>query len=189
MFSQTCVKNSVQGGGVSQHALGQTAPFPRETTPGRHPASQADTPGQTLPWADTALGRHTPPQADTPLPRQTHPSPGRHPSGQTPLWADTPLGRHPSGQTPLWADTPLGRHPSGQTVLWADSPSWQTPPLGRHTRPQGRHTPPQADTPHPRADTPSRWLLQWTVRILLECILVRHAIITLMTAHLCMKLQ
>ena len=47
-------------------------------------------------------------------------------------------------------------------------------PLGRH--PPGRH--PQGDTPlgrPPRADTPpSRRLLQRTVHILLECILVTH---------------
>ena len=46
-----------------------------------------------------------------------------------------------------------------QTPPWAD-----TPPPGR--QPLGRHLP--ADTP-----PPSRRLLQWTVRILLECILVQ----------------
>ena len=56
---------------------------------------------QIRPWADT-------------FHRQT-PSIGRHP----PL-ADTPLGRHPTGQTPPWAD-PLGRHPR------EDRPG-QTPP-------------------------------------------------------------
>ena len=82
MFSQACVKNSVQGG-VSQHALGQTPCW--------------DTP----PWADT-------PRADTPLghtPLGRHPSLGRHtpatPSGQIPL-----LGTPPSADTPPWADTP-----------------------------------------------------------------------------------
>ena len=71
--------------------------------------------------------------------------------------ADTPLCRHPSWadstppprQTPAWADTPLGRHPPGQ------APPEQTPP--------------------PRADNPPRWLLQRTVRILRECILVISA--------------
>ena len=78
--------------------------------------------------------------------------------------------------TPPWADTPR------QTLLWADTPWVDTPPAdthrrqtytGRHPRqtPLGRHpagqTPPQADTP-----PPSRQLLQRTVRILLECILV-----------------
>ena len=42
------------------------------------------------------------------------------------------------------------------------------PPLGQ--TPPGRHTPPRADTT-PRADA-LRWPLQWTVCILLECILV-----------------
>ena len=55
-------------------------------------------------------------------------------------------GRHPPlCRQPSQVDTPLGRHPLGRT------------PLGRH--PPGRHTPP-------------RLLLQRTVRILLECILV-----------------
>ena len=64
--------------------------------------------------------------------------------------ADTPPGRHPPGQTPPpWADTPsLGRHPL----------PGQTPHLDRYPLP-GRHP-------------PLRWLLQRTVRILLECILV-----------------
>ena len=51
---------------------------------------------------------------------------------------------HPSGQTPF---------PSGQTPLWAVTPHGQTPPMGRHP-------------------SPSRRLLQRTVCILLECILV-----------------
>ena len=86
-------------------------------------------------------------------------------------WADTPwqtplLGKHPPGQTHPWADTlpeqtplPLGRHPPVQ----ADTPPRQTPPPGRHP-PMGRQL--LADTP------PSRWLLQQTVHILLECIIV-----------------
>ena len=85
--------------------------------------------------------------------------------GQTPPWADTPLGIHcPNGQTPPSADTPAkthpGRHPQADTP-WVDT-LWADTPLGRH---------PQADTP--QADTPlTRRLLLWTVRILLECILV-----------------
>ena len=73
-------------------------------------------------------------------------------------WADTP----PPGQTHHpWSDPP-GSHPSGQT------------PLDRH--PWG-DTPPSRQTPHPWADTPhplplERRILQRTVRILLECILV-----------------
>ena len=68
----------------------------------------------------------------------------RHPLGRQP---PTFPGQTPTRQTPLpHADTPLGR---------------QTP-----------HLPP-GQTPFPRADTPPRrWLLQRTVRILLECILV-----------------
>ena len=56
MFSQACVKNSVQGGGVQPSLVG------------RHP------PGQTPPWADTP--------GQTPLGR--HPLAGTHPPGQTP---------------------------------------------------------------------------------------------------------
>ena len=36
-----------------------------------------------------------------------------------------PLGRHPSGQTPQWADTPVGRHPLGRHT------PGQTPPSPR----------------------------------------------------------
>ena len=62
----------------------------------------------------------------------------------------------PDRQTPPGLDTPMaGRHP---------------PIAGRH--PPGRQTPPgQADTPVGRHPIP-RWLLQRTIRILLECILV-----------------
>ena len=75
MFSQTCVKNSVHRGCV---CTGADTPWcPQGVYPSMH-------------W-----GRH--PRVDTL--RQT--PPGRH----------LPLGRHPLGQTPLWADTFLGRHP------------------------------------------------------------------------------
>ena len=68
-----------------------------------------------FPWADT---------------------PGRHPSGQTPLRADTPQGRHPSGQTPPWADTPhLGRYPPGTSP-----PSHQTATAADGTHPTGIHS-------------------------------------------------
>ena len=66
--------------------------------------------------------------------------------------ADTP---------PLWT---LGRHPPvdpGQTPPWADIHNGQTP------LPPGQK-PPWADTP------PGRRLLQRTVHILLECILVQY---------------
>ena len=63
-------------------------------------------------------------------------------------YTHTPLVDTPPGQTPPWPDTSLGRHP----------PPGQTPPWS-----------PWADTPFP-----SRWLLQRTVRILLECILVSN---------------
>ena len=58
--------------------------------------------------------------------------------GLPPPWADTSICRHPSGQTPPWADTPwadisLGRHPPGQTPTWADTHPWADTP--------------QADTP------------------------------------------
>ena len=61
-----------------------------------------------------------------------------------------PLGRHPLDRH----TTPLGRHLLRQTPPQTDTPR-QTPPLIRN--PPGRH--PQQP-------------LQWTVRILLECILV-----------------
>ena len=61
-------------------------------------------------------------------------------------------GRYPSRQTP-----PVGRHLPGQT------------PLGRH--PPRADTFPSGQTP-PRQTPPSRRLLQRTVCILLECILV-----------------
>ena len=73
IFSQACVKNSVQReGGVSQHSLGQRPPLPSacwDTPPGQTPP----TPGRhhPLPLADTPLGR--PPQADPP---GRHPPPG-----------------------------------------------------------------------------------------------------------------
>ena len=94
------------------------------------------------PWAD--------PQADTP---QT--PPGRHPQ------ADNPRGRHPPGR-----HTPPGRH--------------HPPPPGRHHPPPGRYPPGRHPLGrHPREDTlprqtppPRQTLLQRTVRILLECILV-----------------
>ena len=60
-----------------------------------------------------------------------------------------PLGRHHHCRHPL------GRHPPGQT------------PLGRHPL-LGRHPPGQTPAP--------RWLLQQTVRILLECLLVSNEI-------------
>ena len=60
------------------------------------------------------------------------------------------------GEGGVW-ETPPGRHPPpGQT-----SPSWADTPLGRQ---------PPGQTPPP----PSRRLLQWTIRVLLECILVTH---------------
>ena len=88
-------------------------------------------------------------------PGQTYPSMhwGRHPP-----WAD--ISQHALGQIP-----PLGRHIpacTGADTPWADISQHalgQIPPLGRHI---------PACT---GADTP-RWVLQRTVRILLECILV-----------------
>ena len=96
----------------------------------------------------------------------------------------TPPGRHPPphsrqtppGQTPP-ADTPPPQTPPRQTLRQADTPPWadtprQTPPLGRHL--PGRHTPASDiwwPSLEPPADPP-RWILQRTVDILLECILV-----------------
>ena len=96
-----------------------------------------------------------------------------------PSWADTPgqtlpgqtpaLGRHPRADT-LPGQTPsLGRHPP-----WADTLPGQTPSLGRHPPAQCilRYTP----LPSACWDTPPlhRQPLQQTVRILLECILVKY---------------
>ena len=101
------------------------------------------------------------PRGEVYTPRQTSPSPL---SADTP-WADTP-GRHtsptdtPSADTPPGRHTPLGRHPQADT------------PLGRHL--PGRHTPASDiwwPSLEPPADPP-RWILQRTVGILLECILV-----------------
>ena len=83
--------------------------------------------------------------------------------------ADSPLGRHPH----LQADTP----PSGQTPPWADNPLGRNPPCPVHA---GIHSPAQCmlgyTPPLPSAcwntPPPQKWLLQRTVRILLECILV-----------------
>ena len=72
------------------------------------------------------------------------------PPGQTPPWADIPRADTTMGRHPLHRH-PLGRHP------WAETPS-------------GRH--PQAETPFLRR------LLQQTVRILLEWLLVSFSMLT-----------
>ena len=80
------------------------------------------------------------------------------------------LGRHPSfGQTPPRADTSPGRRPR-QIPMWTDTPGQTLP--GRHPpgRPPGRHPRQTPLSRHP----PSRQLLQQTVCILLECILVEN---------------
>ena len=59
------------------------------------------------------------------------------------------------GCTPPQADTPLHRHPL----------------LGRHP-PKAATPPGQTHRPHPRPHPHPRRPLQWTVRILLECILI-----------------
>ena len=76
--------------------------------------------------------------------------------------ADTPILAKPPGQTaPLAdiprADTPLSRDPHGQI------PPRQTPPT---------QTPPEQTPPPAQTQPPDRRPPQWTVRILLECILV-----------------
>ena len=90
-----------------------------------------------------------------------HPPPGQTPPGRPPPpWADTQPGKHPLGRPP-WSDTP-----------WVDAPfPWaDTNPLGRHHHlPRSDITPPRQTSPPP----PRRLPLQWTVRILLECILVK----------------
>ena len=97
MFSQACVKNSVQAGGGDPC---------RETPP------WADHPWLDTPWStDTPLGRHL-------LPRAAN-TPGIHPSGQTSTWAKTPHSpdqTHP-GQTPH----PRDGHCSGRYAsYWND---------------------------------------------------------------------
>ena len=85
--------------------------------------------------------------ADTPSP------PGRHP----------PRGTHPPDQ----ADPPRpSRHPTTRNP---------PPRPGRNPPGPGRHPPDQADTPPgPGKHPPPRiWPLQRTVRILLECILIK----------------
>ena len=71
---------------------------------------------------------------------------------------------------PQKADTiPLGRPP------WQADNRWQADNLWQAHTPTGRlplaGTPGQADTPWPDTPPSQRWPLQWTVRILLECIL------------------
>ena len=87
--------------------------------------------------------------------------------------ADTLAGRHPLADTPSLSDTPW----ADTSPLLADTPSWQTP-LSGQTPPLWADTPwtPSGQTPHPPpGQTPPspRRPLQRTVRILLECILVK----------------
>ena len=106
MFSQACVKNSVQTGGVSQDAL-EVGTRPWVNTPL---------------WSDTPLGRHplgqTPP-GQTPTPGQTPPL-VRHPQADIPLGRQPPQGRHllpPRTDThsplPPTATAADGTHPTG----------------------------------------------------------------------------
>ena len=98
---------------------------------------------------------------------------------QTSPWADIPSDR-PPGLTPTrqTPTTPADGYcirryesywnaPPGQTLPGQISP--QTDPHGQ--TPTRQITPPPADPPNP-----SRWLLHRTVRILLECILVKWVI-------------
>ena len=65
-----------------------------------------------------------------------------------------------------------GRHPPPAGPFWADTPPWQTPP---------RQNPPPWQTPRPpfgRPPLPMRRPQQWTVGILLECILVLKLLVT-----------
>ena len=72
------------------------------------------------------------------------------------------------GYTPPWADT----------LPWVDTPQADAPSLGRHPphwadTPLWVDTPSQTDTPSQADTSPtSRRLLQRTIRVLLECILV-----------------
>ena len=63
-----------------------------------------------------------------------------------------------------------GVHPLGRHALWADTP------LDADTSPGHRHLPgqmtPRADNPPGRHPFHPRRPLKWTVRILLECILI-----------------
>ena len=92
---------------------------------------------------------------------------GRHPQADTPgadtPQANTPLGRHPRGQAPPGGH-PLGRHPPCPVHVGIDTPlpsaCWDT------------HPPAQCMLGYTTPASPLRQSLQWTVRILLECILV-----------------
>ena len=83
------------------------------------------------------------------------------PQKKTPLEADTPQSRH----TPWSRHPPRGTHPPGSRhPPGADTPQKQTSPRSRHP-PGSRHPPTQSML----GDTVNAW----TVRILLECNLVK----------------
>ena len=108
--------------------------------------SQWGVPAHTPPESRyTPPGRYTTRAGTHPLPRQVHP-PGRY----------TPWQVHPPGRyTPRAGTPPRQVHPPAGTPPRQVHPSAGTPPAGRYPPP------------------PSRRLLLRTVRILLECILVR----------------
>ena len=98
---------------------------------------------------------------------------GRHPPEQTPQTKYIPLGQvHPPDQVhPLGPGTPPGTR---YTPLGPGTPHWPgTPPWARYT-PWDQVHPPGPGTPPGTRYTPPPEIrpLLWTVRILLECILV-----------------
>ena len=80
-------------------------------------------------------------------------------------------GRGGAAAIPPRTHTPRIYTPSGRHTPWADTPLGHDPP-GRHTP---GHTPLWTDT------QPLEWLLQRTVRILLECILVIRFFLRMVT--------
>ena len=117
---------------------------------------------------DTPQNRHTPLGPDTSLGPDTPPDQTPPRSRHTP-WDQTP----PRPRHPLGPDTPWIRHPLGPDT----PPPKQTPPSrSRHPLEQTHPLRSRADTP-PRTPLPPGSTLrhmvnEWSVRILLECILV-----------------
>ena len=110
------------------------------------------------------LGCHTPGSRHTP----THPL-SRIPPGQTPARSrhppeHTPWSRHPPEQT-----CPPSRHPPGSRHPWEQTPLGADTLRSRHPQ----QTTPGAGIPPGKRTPRSRQPLLRTVRILLECILVK----------------
>ena len=167
----------------------------RYTPQTRYTLGPGTPPGQVHPQAGPPLGRSTPQTRYTPpLWDQVHPLDQVPPGTRYTPWAGPPPGRSTPGQvhppdqvhtplsgtryTPQTRYTPPTRHipPGRYTPLGRYTPQTRYTPLGRYT-PWARYTPLRAGTPTPLDQvsplpTAEIWPLLWTVRILLECILV-----------------